>query len=115
MTWYVPTHPIATYESNIPQSEISNMVEECMCQVAKRNDTVRFIKLHNDDAEMEEEGVPAVLAYKGGDKFAGLVPLLNELPDDSELSAVSLETAFRRSVSFPSTTFMLWSVVESAD
>ncbi|KAF1355867.1 thioredoxin-like protein [Lizonia empirigonia] len=78
------------------QSEISNMVEECMRQVAKRNDTVRFVKLHNADAEMEEEGVPAVLAYKGGDKFAGLVPLLNELPDDSELSAVSLETAFRR-------------------
>ncbi|KAL1654135.1 hypothetical protein SLS61_003137 [Didymella pomorum] len=77
-------------------SEISNMVEECMRQVAKRNDTVRFIKLHNADAEMEEEGVPAVLAYKGGDKFAGLVPLLNELPDDSELSAVALETAFRR-------------------
>lgn len=74
------------------------MVDECMRQVAKRNDTVRFIKLHNDDAEMEEQGVPAVLAYKGGEKFAGLVPLLNELPDDSELSAVSLETAFRRSV-----------------
>jgi hypothetical protein len=77
------------------------MVEECMRQVAQRNDTVRFVKLHNDDAEMEEEGVPAVLAYKGGDKFAGLVPLLNELPDDSELSAVALETAFRRSVSLP--------------
>lgn len=73
-----------------------------MRQVAKRNDTVRFVKLHNDDAEMEEEGVPAVLAYKGGEKFAALVPLLNELPDDSELSAISLETAFRRSVSsFP--------------
>jgi len=77
------------------------MVDECMRQVAKRNDTVRFVKLHNTDAEMEEEGVPAVLAYKGGEKFAGLVPLLNELPDDSELSAVSLETAFRRSVSLP--------------
>ena len=59
------------------QSDISNMVEECMRQVAQRNDTVRFVKLHNDDAEMEEEGVP----------------------DDSELSAVALETAFRRSVS----------------
>ena len=72
-----------------------------MRQVAQRNDTVRFVKLHNDDAEMEEEGVPAVLAYKGGDKFAGLVPLLNELADDSKLSAVALETAFRRSVSLP--------------
>ena len=78
------------------QSDISNMVEECMRQVAQRNDTVRFVKLHNDDAEMEEEGVPAVLAYKGGDKFASLLPLLEEIPDDSELSAVALETAFRK-------------------
>jgi hypothetical protein len=69
-----------------------------MREVAKRNDTTRFIKLHNSDAEMEEEGLPAVLAYKRGDKVAGLVPLLNELPDDSELSAVSLETCFRRCV-----------------
>jgi hypothetical protein len=100
---------------NPPQSEISNMVEECMREVAKRNDTVRFIKLHNADAEMEEEGVPAVLAYRGGDKFAGLVPLLNELPDDSDLSAVALETAFRRSVSAPTTTFVSWTAVESVD
>ena len=90
-----------------PQSDISNMVEECMHQVAKRNDAVRFVKLHNADAEMEEEGVPAVLAYRGGDKFAGLVPLLNELPDDSELSAVSLETTFRRSVSCISSTTLV--------
>jgi hypothetical protein len=82
------------------------MVEEYMRQVAKRNDTVRFVKLHNADAEMEEQGVPAVLAYKGGDKFAGLVPLLNELPEDSELSAISLETAFRRSVPFPFPSFL---------
>jgi hypothetical protein len=67
-----------------------------MREVAKRNDTVRFIRLHNSDAEMEPEGLPAVLAYRRGEKIAGLVPLLNELPDDSELSAVSLETCFRR-------------------
>ena len=69
-----------------------------MRDVARRNDTVRFVKFHNADAEMEEEGVPAVLAYRGGEKFAGLVPLLNELPDDSVLSSVSLETCLRRLV-----------------
>ena len=71
-------------------------VEQCMHEVAKRNDTTRFVKLHYEDAEMENAGVPAVLAYKNGDKFAGLVPVLDELPEDSELSAVALETAFRR-------------------
>ncbi|KAH7067654.1 thioredoxin-like protein [Paraphoma chrysanthemicola] len=78
-------------------SQVTREVEACMREVALRNDTTRFIKLHNSEAEMEEEGLPAILAYKRGDKVAGLVPLLNELPDDSELSAVALETCFRRS------------------
>lgn len=72
------------------------MVESCMRDVAKRNDTTRFVKLHYEDAEMEVAGVPAVLAYRNGEKFAGLVPLIDELPEDSELSTVSLETCFRR-------------------
>lgn len=72
------------------------MIEECMREVARRNDTTRFVKFHYADAEMELMGVPAVLAYKGGEKFAGLVPLVDELPADSELSALSLETCFRQ-------------------
>jgi hypothetical protein len=67
-----------------------------MLHVAKRNDTVRFVKMHGEDAEMDRVVLPAVLAYKGGDKFASLLPLLEEIPDDSELSAVALETAFRK-------------------
>jgi hypothetical protein len=67
-----------------------------MRQVAQRNDHVRFVKLHYEDAEMEVAGVPAVLAYKNTEKFAGLVPLMDEIPEDSELSAVSIETVFRR-------------------
>ncbi|KAF2825593.1 thioredoxin-like protein [Ophiobolus disseminans] len=78
-------------------SEVTRELEACMREVAQRNDTTRFVKLHNSDAEMTDEGLPAVLAYKGGKELNMLVPLLNELPDDSELSAVSLETCFRRS------------------
>jgi hypothetical protein len=82
--------------TNYLQAGVTAEIEACMAEVAKRNDTVRFIKLHNDDAEMEEAGLPAVLSYKRGEKIAGLVPLLDALPDDSELSAISLETALRR-------------------
>jgi hypothetical protein len=78
------------------QSDMSRQVEECMLHVAKRNDTVRFVKMHNDDAEIEDTGVPAVLAYKGGEKFADIIPLIDALPDDSELSAVAFETLFRQ-------------------
>jgi hypothetical protein len=47
---------------------------------------------------MEPAGVPAIIAYRGGDKFAGLVPLVDELPDDADLSAATLETVMQRLV-----------------
>jgi hypothetical protein len=56
------------------------------------------VKLHYDDAQMEPAGVPAIIAYRGGDKFAGLVPLVDELPDDADLSAATLETVMQRLV-----------------
>jgi hypothetical protein len=49
---------------------------------------------------MEVAGVPALLAYKGGDKFAGLVPVMDEIPDEEELSAVSLGAVLQRYVLF---------------
>lgn len=67
-----------------------------MRDVARRNDTVRFVGLSGEDAELDREVLPAVLAYKGGDKFTTLLPLLEALPTDSEISAVSLETLFRQ-------------------
>ena len=74
------------------------MVEDCIRQMARKHKTTRFIKLHYQDAEMEPAGVPAVLAYRAGDKFAGLVPVMDEIPDDADLSAVSLEKVFQRYV-----------------
>lgn len=40
--------------------------------------------------------MPAVIAYRGGEKFAGLVPIINELPDDADLSALTLEAVMKR-------------------
>ena len=74
------------------------MVEDCIRQMARKHKTTRFIKLHYQDAEMEPAGVPAVLAYRAGDKFAGLVPVMDEIPDDADLSAESLEKVFQRYV-----------------
>lgn len=72
------------------------MVEECVRQLARKHTTTRFIKMHFQEAQMEAMGVPALLAYRGGNKFAGLVPLVDEIPDDAELSATTLETLFQK-------------------
>ena len=72
------------------------MVEECIRQLARTHTSTRFIKMHFEEAEMEAAGVPALLAYRGGNKFAGLVPLVDEIPDDAELSALTLETLLKK-------------------
>ncbi|KAK4963519.1 hypothetical protein LTR10_001148 [Elasticomyces elasticus] len=77
-------------------SEVSSEIERCLRQLARRHVDTRFVKLHYVDAEMERAGVPALLAYRGGDKFAGLVPIVDEIPDDAELSDNTLENLLRR-------------------
>ncbi|CAO2655422.1 Nn.00g104860.m01.CDS01 [Neocucurbitaria sp. VM-36] len=71
-------------------------VEACMREVAKRNDTVRFVKLPNEIAEIQGAGLPAVLAYNGGEKFADVMALKDILPHDTDMTAISIETLLRQ-------------------
>lgn len=75
------------------------MIEDCVRTLARKHKSVRFVRLHYQDAEMEPAGVPALIAYRGGDKFAGLVPIMEEMPDDAELSSLTLEAVMMRYVS----------------
>lgn len=84
------------YDKDLGPGEEGYLYEIYMEEVAKRNDTVRFVKMNNDDEEIHAAGVPAVIAYKGGNKVADIVALHKALPRDSELSAVSLETLMRQ-------------------
>src|ERR1700760_3453870 len=75
------------------------MTEECVWDLAKAFPAARFVKLNFEEAQMEPAGVPAILAYRGGEKFAGLIPVLDEIPEDDELSPETLAEALRRFVS----------------
>ncbi|KAF2425702.1 thioredoxin-like protein [Tothia fuscella] len=77
-------------------SEVSIMVEDCVRELAKVHSTTRFVKLHYVEAEMEPAGVPALLAYRGAEKFAGLVPVMDEIPDEEELSSRTLGAVLSR-------------------
>ncbi|KAI9687873.1 MAG: hypothetical protein M1822_001954 [Bathelium mastoideum] len=77
-------------------SDVSRLVEDCVRVLAAAHATTRFVKLGWEDAEMERAGVPALLAYRGGEKFAGLVPVIEEIPEEEELDVQSLEAAMKR-------------------
>ena len=89
------------------KSHVSDDIEECIRTIAAKHVDVRFVKLNFMDAEMEPMGVPALLAYRGGEKFAGLVPLIQEIPDDADLSAGTIEMVLRRYASFDYPSFNL--------
>lgn len=75
---------------------MSLAIEECLRSVAKTHPRTKFIRLHYTEAEMAPAGVPALIAYRGGDKFVGLVPLMYELPDDADLDATTLASVLAR-------------------
>ena len=79
-----------------PQSQVSITLERYLRQLAGRHQDTRFVRLHFEDAQMEPAGVPALIAYRGGEKFAGLVPMIDELPDDAEVSSITIENVMQR-------------------
>lgn len=80
------------------ESDVSIAIEEALREFAQVHASVRCVRLHFAEAEMEPAGVPALLAYADGEKFAGLVPVVDELPDEGELNAETLEGVLRRYV-----------------
>ncbi|KAJ6078992.1 hypothetical protein N7467_008745 [Penicillium canescens] len=73
------------------KSDDSAIVEECLVTIARRQPTTRFVKLHQDIAEMDHIKAPAILAYRGGDVFATIVDVLRSIPRGRSCSADSLE------------------------
>jgi hypothetical protein len=63
-------------------------VEDSLQTLAQKHATTRFVKLHHEIAEMENVGVPAIIAYLNGEVIATL----------TDCSAVGLETTLRRFV-----------------
>ncbi|KAI5807088.1 thioredoxin-like protein [Geopyxis carbonaria] len=80
------------------ESNESRFVEDCLFTLSRRYQTTRFVKLHHQEAEMESSVVPAVLAYKGGELFANLIRIVDEIPPGRSLSVDSLELVLRRYV-----------------
>lgn len=69
----------------------SEFVLDCLRTIAKRYPTTRFVKLHHAEAEMDDEVVPAILAYRGGELFHSIMQVVDEIPPGRSLSIESLE------------------------
>ncbi|KAI9768218.1 MAG: hypothetical protein M1840_005048 [Geoglossum simile] len=84
---------VAIYDDESP---VSRLVEDCLSTLAQKYSETRFVKLHYIEAEMDAVSVPAILAYKGGNLFANLVSVIDEIPPNRNLSSSSLELVMQR-------------------
>lgn len=74
---------------------MSNAFAAHLSTVASKHTATRFVALDHESAEMEAAGVPALLAYRGGEKFADIVPLADEVPFTCNV-VTNLEEALMR-------------------
>lgn len=59
--------------------------------------TVHFVKVHYEDIEFDNAGVPAILAYRNqGDLFANLTGIIEMIPDEEDFGSDSLRRVFQR-------------------
>jgi hypothetical protein len=58
--------------------------------------TIHFVKVHYEEIEFDNAGVPAILAYRNqGDLFANLTGIIDMIPDSEDLDSDSLRRLFQ--------------------
>ncbi|KAI5284919.1 hypothetical protein KEM54_000960 [Ascosphaera aggregata] len=85
-----PGHTVVVVCIYDPESAESAIVEDSLINLARKQYTTRFIKLHHEIAEMDHITAPAILAYKGGEVFATIVDIFKNLPAGRGCSSASL-------------------------
>jgi hypothetical protein len=59
--------------------------------------TVHFVKVHYEEVEFDNAGVPAILAYRNqGDLFANLTGIMDMIPDGEAFGSESLRRLFQK-------------------
>ena len=78
------------------QYNMSNRVEDALKDLARKHVTTRFVKLHYQEAEMDEIAAPGVLAYRAGECFANLVSFMSEITSGKEVDSITVEDVLQR-------------------
>lgn len=73
------------------------MIESALRPLVSQNPTIRFVKVHYEEIEFDNAGVPAVLAYRNqGDLFANLTAMIDMIPEDDDFDTDSLKSLFEK-------------------
>ncbi|KAG7290761.1 hypothetical protein NEMBOFW57_000764 [Staphylotrichum longicolle] len=67
------------------ECDVSAAIESALVPLVTTYPAVHFVKVHFEDIEFDNAGVPAILAYRNqGDLFANLTGILEMMPDEDD-------------------------------
>ncbi|APA10858.1 hypothetical protein SS1G_03480 [Sclerotinia sclerotiorum 1980 UF-70] len=80
-----------------PECDVSQVINSALLPLVTANPTVHFVRVHYEDVEFDNAGVPAILAYKNqGDLFANLTYIIDQIPDDTIFDTNALKDVLVR-------------------
>ncbi|ESZ96357.1 phosducin [Sclerotinia borealis F-4128] len=80
-----------------PECDVSQVINSALLPLVTANPTVHFVRVHYEDIEFDNAGVPAILAYKNqGDLFANLTYIIDQIPDDTIFDTKALKDVLVR-------------------
>ncbi|KAK4123412.1 thioredoxin-like protein [Parathielavia appendiculata] len=75
--------------------QVSAAIESALVPLVTTYPAVHFVKVHFEDIEFDNAGVPAILAYRNqGDLFSNMTGIMEMIPDDDDFDTDSLRKLF---------------------
>ncbi|KAK3904245.1 thioredoxin-like protein [Staphylotrichum tortipilum] len=79
------------------ECDVSAAIESALVPLVTTYPAVHFVKVHFEDIEFDNAGVPAILAYRNqGDLFANLTGILEMIPDEADFDTDYLRKLFTK-------------------
>lgn len=85
------------YRLTPPKCPVSQVISDALSPLVSQYPSIHFVRVHYEDIEFDNAGVPAILAYKNqGDLFANLTYIIDQIPDDTLFDTRALENILRK-------------------
>lgn len=79
------------------QCQVSQIISDALQPLVSKNPSIHFVRIHYEEIEFDNAGVPAILAYKNqGDLFANLTYIIDQIPEDTPFDTKALENVLKK-------------------
>ncbi|KAH8801599.1 thioredoxin-like protein [Xylogone sp. PMI_703] len=79
------------------ECEVSQVIHDALAPLVSQHPLVHFVKVHYEEIDFDNAGVPAILAYKNqGDLFANLTYVIDQIPEDEVFDTTAMENILRK-------------------